>query len=210
MKLQLAMDMYDENLYWDVLEKTHDLIDLLELGNIGGRMGTKLICDTREKYPDLVIVWDQKATHFYPCMGACDDKPDFLSFTTDAEDNQIEKIVKLCREKGVGIIGDMYVGHNGPEDVQKVLKYGCDQISFHPNADSTKYPMGDVMILDYAKAIIGDRKIDISAYGGMTRKNVRPVLERKPDIIVIGQDIWNVPDPRQACIEWRELMKEYE
>ena len=208
MKLQLAMDMYDENLYWDVLEKTHDLIDILEIGNIGGRMGSKLICDTRAKYPDLCILWDAKATHFYPCMGVVADKPDYLSFTTDAEEVQVKKIVKLCKEKGVKTIGDLYVGHNGPEDILKVVEYGCDQISFHPNADSRHYPMGDVMILDMVLAMV-PKEIEVSTYGGFTKENVLPILERKPDIVVVGADIWNVSDPRKSCIEWKELLQKY-
>lgn len=209
MKLQIAMDMYDMDLYWKVLEQVHDVVDIVELGNIAGLGGSRLIGETREKYPDLCILWDAKATHYYPCMGVIDAKPAYLSMSSDADDFNYKMTIELAHAKGVKVIGDLLPGYDSPNQIHRLVDLGVDQISFHPNADPKKYPMGDVLLLDYVQAI-APKDMELAAYGGFTLENVHPVLERKPEIIVVGAAIWKAEDPRAEAIRWNELLRKYE
>ena len=65
MKLQIACDMTDVDLMWKVLDATHDLIDIIELGNIGQYEGARIIPMVRERYPECEIMWDQKQSMLY-------------------------------------------------------------------------------------------------------------------------------------------------
>ena len=56
---------------------------------------------------------------------------------------------------------------------------------------------------------VGD-KMEVSTYGGFTLENVRPVLECKPHILVVGAAIWKAEDPRAVTEAFLKLMKEYE
>lgn len=208
-KLQVAMDMTDLDLYWKVLEEVHDLADIIEIGLIAHRGGSVLIEQTREKYPDSVIVWDTKEAHFITNSTIIPLKPDYLSVASFADIENIEATVKMAHEYGVKVIGDFLPGHNGPDDVIRMCSLGVDQVSAHPNADSRKYPMGDTFVYDYVKALAPEG-MEISTYGGFTPENVLPLLERKPDIVVVGQSIWKDNDPRESTKRWKKLLAEYD
>lgn len=209
MKLQIAMDMYNMDMYWKVLEQVHDIVDIVELGNMAGLGGSRLIDETREKYPDLCILWDMKANHFYPCVGVLESKPAYISMASDADDENLKATIELAHSKGVKVIGDLLPGYNSPNQIHRLIDLGVDQITGHPNADPKKFPMGDVLLLDIIKAMT-PKHIEIASYGGFTLDNVHPVLERKPDIVVVGSAIYASKDPRAEAIKWKELLKEYE
>lgn len=211
MKLQLAMDMTDWDLYWDVLEQCHEYADFIEIGIMGTVGGARLISLTHEKYPDAVIVYDSKSDLAFRTVRTVPFGPDYYSVSASANDKNLDEIVDCCHKAGVKVIGDAVTirGCNGPEDMLRLLRRPIDQISLHPDADSRKYPVGDTFMLQIAKAL-APADMEISVYGGFTKENVAPVLELKPDIVVVGKDIWNADDPKASIIAWKELLAEYD
>lgn len=208
MKLQIAMDMTSVDLYWDVLDKIHDLVDIIEIGNIGMYEGARLIPLTREKYPENEILWDQKVQFLYTNIPAIDYGADYVSVDADAPDDSFKDHLEYCHKKGCKVVGDMITASAGSAQMFRLEKLGVDQISFHPNALHENYPMGDVMQMKIARVAV--QHTEICAYGGFTAKNIRPVLELKPEVVCVGAAIWNAEDPRKATQEILDIMKEYE
>lgn len=208
MKLQIAMDMTSVDQYWDVLEKVHDLVDIIEIGNIGMYEGARLIPMTREKYPENEILWDQKVQFLYTNIPAIDLGADYVSVDADASDEFFREHLEYGHKKGCKIVGDMITHTAGSAQMIRLEKLGVDQISFHPNAHEDRYPMGDILQMKVARTVV--EHTEICAYGGFTVENVRPLLELKPEVVCVGAAIWAAEDPRAVAEAFRALMKEYE
>ncbi len=208
MKLQIAMDMTSVDQYWDVLEKVHDLVDIIEIGNIGMYEGARLIPMTREKYPENEILWDQKVQFLYTNVPAIDLGADYVSVDADAPDAFFQEQLEYAHKKGCKVVGDMITESAGSVQMKRLEKLGVDQISFHPNAYEEHYPMGDVLQMKIARLMVNHT--EICAYGGFTLENIRPVLELKPEVVCIGAAIWKAEDPRAVTQAFRAIMKEYE
>lgn len=208
MKLQIACDMTDVNLMWKVLDATHDLIDIIELGNIGMYEGARLIPLVKEKYPECEIMWDQKQSMLYTDVPAFEFGADYVSVDSLSTMETFQAHFEMREKYGSKICCDMMGEFEGAAKAQWAEKIGCDQVSFHPNLDHNAYPVGDVKKLKYIVDAVD--KIEVSTYGGFTLENVRPVLECRPDVLVVGAAIWKAEDPRAVTIKFRELMKEYE
>lgn len=208
MKLQIAMDMTSVELYWDVLEKVHDLVDIIEIGNIGMYEGARLIKETREKYPDNEILWDQKVQFLYTNIPAIDYGADYVSVDADAPDEYFIEHLEYAHQKGCKVVGDMITATAGSNQMIRLEALGVDQISFHPNAHHDRYPVGDVMQMQIARIVVDHT--EICAYGGFTLDNVTPVLELKPEVVCVGSAIFNAEDPRAVTLAFKELMKKYE
>ena len=208
MNLQIACDMTDIDLMWKVLDATYDLIDIIELGNIGQYEGARIIPMVREKYPNCEIMWDQKQSMLYTDVPAFESGADYVSVDSRSTYETFQQHFAMREKYGSKIVCDMIGDFEGPTKAIYAEKIGCDQISFHPNLDHDAYPVGDVKRLKYIKDAVD--KIEVSTYGGFTLENVRPVLECKPDVLVVGAAIWKAEDPRAVTLKFRELMKEYE
>ena len=208
MKLQIACDMTDIDLMWKVLDATHDLIDIIELGNIGQYEGARLIPMCKERYPECEVMWDQKQVMLYTDVPAFELGADYVSIDARSTDAVIQQHFAMREKYGSKVVYDMIGDFEGPAHALHAEKIGCDQVSFHPNLDPEAYPVGDVKKLKYIMDAVDH--IEVSTYGGFTVENVRPVLECRPDVIVVGAAIFTAEDPRAVTLKFRELMKEYE
>jgi 3-keto-L-gulonate-6-phosphate decarboxylase len=208
MKLQIAMDMTSEDLFWDVIDKVHDLVEIVEIGNLGMYTGAQLIPTLKEKYPDNEIVWDQKVQFLYTNTPAIDLGADYVSVDADAPDSYFKAHLEYGHKHNCKIIGDMITSTAGSAQMIRLESLGVDQISFHPNAHHDRYPVGDVLQMKVARVVV--EHTEICAYGGFTVDNMVPVLELKPEIVCVGAAIWNAKDPRKATQDIRDLMKKYE
>jgi len=207
MKLQIAMDMTSPELFWDVLEKVHDVVDIVELGNIGMYCGALMIPEVKAKYPGKAICWDQKVSSLYTNRPAIDLGADYVSVSNDASDKSFIEHMEYARPMNCKIVADMVTMDAGSATFIRLEKLGVDQITFYPNAHRDRYPVGDVYTLEIAKKLV--EKTEISTYGGFTPANMIPVLELKPDVVVVGAYIWDAEDPRAAALEIRALMDKY-
>lgn len=208
MKLQIAMDMTDVKLYWEVLEKVADLIDIIEIGNIGMYEGARLIKETKERYPNHEILWDQKVQFLYTNIPAIDYGAHYVSVDADAPDDFIKDHIEYCHKKGCKVVGDMITLSAGSAQMIRLENLGVDQISFHPNAHHDRYPMGEVKQMEVAKIVV--EHTEICAYGGFTVENCDPILALTPEIICVGAAIWAAEDPRAVTLAFREKMAKYE
>lgn len=207
MKLQLAMDMTNEDLFWNVLSKTHDLIDIVELGNIGMYLGAQLIPKVRAKYPKLEILWDQNVKYLYANIPAINLGADYVTVDAAASDEDFELHLEYAHKLGCKVVGNLNAETAGSAQMIRLEELDVDQISFHPNAHQDLFPTGDVLQLQIAKLVLN--QAEISTYGGFTLGNVYPVLALKPDIVCVGAAIWNDDDPRRAAQSFRALIEKY-
>ena len=93
MKLQIACDMTDVDLMWKVLDATHDLIDIIELGNIGQYEGARIIPMVKERYPECEIMWARSRACFIPMSQPLNTEQIMFPLTQDQQMRLSESIL---------------------------------------------------------------------------------------------------------------------
>ena len=208
MLLQLALDCESAERAIEVCDQCHDVIDIIEAGQVANTEGAKFVKVLKERYPKKPVVWDMKINNFYTARPAIDFGADYVSFVQDSPVEEIIEGVKYAHEHNCKVIGDMVFTKCDAEKMLMLEELGCDQISLYPNYVQDHAPqLHDTVALQVAKLIL--KKAEISVYGGLNLSNMTPVCELKPDIIAVGQAIWNVKKPREAAIAIKEFMNKY-
>ena len=208
MLLQLALDCESGEKAIEVCDQCHDIVDIIEVGQVANTEGAKFIKVLKKKYPKNPIVWDMKVNNLYTCTPAIEYGAAYISLQVSSPVEEIVDGVKYAHEHNCKVIGDMVFTKCDSEGMLKLEELGCDQISLYPNYVQNHAPiLHDVLALQVAKMVL--KKAEISVYGGLNLKNMAPVCELKPDIIVVGQAIWNVDKPREAAIAIKEFMSKY-
>jgi 3-keto-L-gulonate-6-phosphate decarboxylase len=205
MKFQLAMDMANEDLFWSVLYKTHDLIDIVEIGNVGTYLGAQMIPRVRARYPKLEILWDQNVKFLDANIPPIDLGADYVTVDADATDEEFMLHLEYAHKLNCKVVASMNDDTAGSAQMIRLEKLGVDEIAFHPNVYHNQYPVGDVLQLKIAKLVTNRTKL--LAYGGFTLDNIFPVVELKPDVICVGGAIWHSADPRKVAQQFVEVLK---
>lgn len=206
MLLQIALDMETQEKAIGVLDQVHDLIDIIEAGLVANVEGSKIVKVFKDRY-NLPVIWDQKVTDIWDCYPAIDFGADFISLNSETPYDRFANAVKYAHEHNCQVIADFCWETCNAEKMLKFEELGADQISLYPNYDHSK-PAADTINLQVAKTVV--KRADISVYGSLSVDNMIPVLELKPDILVVGMAIWKAENPREAALAIRELMKKYE
>ena len=206
MTLQFALDNTDPERSWEVVDQIKDLIDRVELGHLGLHLGLDGIRMVKEKFPNLPLEWDQKCASVFSNNLAIDCKPDFVTINRMTEESA-RKVVEYGHSKGVKVIGDIGGGYGANGYIYiNYVNAGCDEISVMARiSQEDPFPLPTKV----AAAIRERYGIKFSVWGKLTRDNMIPVLELKPDNVVIGKAIYNAPNPREETMKIKELLAKY-
>lgn len=205
MKFQLAMDMTNEDLFWDVLYKTHDQIDIVEIGNIGMYLGAQLIPKVRAKYPKLEILWDQNAKYLYANIPAINLGADYVTVDADATDEEFELHLEYAHKLHCKVVANMNEVTASSAQLIRLEELGVDEIALHPNVYHNQCPVGDVLQLKIAKLVTS--RTQLLTYGGFTLENISPVVALKPDVVCVGGAIWHNKEPQKITQKFIEIIK---
>lgn len=208
MKFQLGMDMTNEELFWDVLYKTHDLIDIVEIGYIGGYLGAQLIPKVHERYPDLEILWDQNAMYLSGNIPPINMGANYVTVDSESSDDELTLQIEYAHKLNCKIVAKMNAETDGSAQMIRLERLGVDVIGFNPNIYHNRYPVGDVLQLKIAKLATNHTKL--MTYGGFTLDNIFPVVELKPDIVCVGGAIWHSAEPRRVTQRFIEILERSE
>ena len=206
MKLQIALDCTSAERAIEVMDQVKDVVDIIELGQVGVVQGAIFIKEMQKRYPDLEIILDLKVNHIYSYLPAIEYGVDYIS-VADMPEERLEETVEQAHKGGVKVVGDVGYSCCDAKSMYDYAKYGCDQLSFFP---FISHENSSLLPLKLANLVKEETNIEISVYGALTVNNLIPVLELTPDIVVVGAAIWNAENPRQAALEIRDLMNRYE
>ncbi|QQO08534.1 hypothetical protein [Breznakiella homolactica] len=205
MKLQLAFDNSSAEDFFRVMDQVKDVIDVFELGWLGNHLGAIFIKEAKAKYPNIPLVWDQKSATMFDCMPPVEYGADYVSIAFCSEP-VAKAAVDLAHPKGVKVVGDIVHSACDGQAILKFARVGCDEISLFPFMG---YDNPDVTPLKVANVMREQNGLPISVYGKLTVDNMKPVLELKPDIVVIGAAIVQAADPRTEAMKIKDLMAKY-
>lgn len=209
MKLQIAIDLATAEEAVAMVEKIHDVIDIVEVGTPmvvrEGMLGVKML---KEKYPDLTVLADTKIVDGgdLECADACIAGADIVTVLALADNETVKSVADTAHKYGRLAMADLICVEDIPRRAVELKELGIDLICVHTAVDVQKLgktPLGDLRELNSAVPA------EMTAVaGGVKISTIQSYVAEKPAVIIAGGALYNAPDIRQAVIDMKALMKE--
>ncbi|MGQ9514730.1 MAG: orotidine 5'-phosphate decarboxylase / HUMPS family protein [Thermoproteota archaeon] len=163
-------------------------VDWLEAGtplilSEGFRSITKL----RERFPDMVIVSDQKSMDGggLETEQAAKAGADVVVIMAAAHDATIKEAVKYARRHDVAIMADLLAVRDKVERAKQMEEFGVDYIIVHTGFDERHYNPNATPLSDLP-AILNAVKLPVQAVGGLTVEQAVETIKMGAKLIVLG------------------------
>lgn len=208
MKLQLSMDMVRTAAALDMVEKVHDVIDIVEVGTpMIVREGMAPVMAIREKYPQAVILADTKIVDGgeIEAADAFEAGADIVTVLGVAEDETIHGVVRAAKKFGGKIMVDLLCVPDIPERAAQLDGMGVDYICVHTAVDVQKTGRSPYHDLALLHPVLKRAKTALA--GGVSLASIPLFRELEPEIVVVGGALTRQPDIRKAVVEMQAALK---
>ncbi len=205
MKLQMAIDFQNTQEALEMVEKVHDIIDIVEIGTprivVEGLVPVHAI---KEKYPHVTVLADTKIVDGgdVECEDACDAGADIVTVLAVADDATVSAVVKAAHERGKKAMADLISVHDIKKRAGELIALGVDYVCVHTALDvqqQGRTPLGDLRELVCA---IPCEKSAVA--GGVSLKTIDEYKALNPAIVIVGGGITKADDVRAAVKSFNE------
>lgn len=208
MKLQLSIDLVRTPEAMDMVDRVHDIIDIVEVGTpMIMREGMYPVQEIRAKYPDVCLLADTKIVDGgnIEATDAFEAGADIVTVLGVSEDETIHGVVKAARKFGGKVMVDLICVANIPERAAQLDEMGVDYICVHTAVDvqqTGRSPYADLALL---KPVLQNAKTALA--GGVKISTIPLFRDMDPEIVVVGGALTKQPDIRKACEEMQAALK---
>lgn len=202
-KLQLALDVLTTEAAIELVGKTRDYIDIIEIGTpLIKHEGIDVIKVLREKFPDKKLLVDLKTMDAgeYETEFCFSEGADFVTVLGVADSSTVAGAVKSAKAHGGKVIVDLINVPDKLARAKEVASLGADCVAIHSGIDQQNIghsPFEDLALLE------GNIDIPIAVAGGINMSSIDSVLDHHPEIVVVGGAITGAEDPAKAASEIR-------
>jgi len=211
MKLQIAMDTLSGAEVLHLLERVHDVVDIVEIGTpLILREGLAPVRAVKERYPGLTVLADTKIVDGgrLECGDAVAAGADIVTVLAAADDATIQDVITAAHEKSRFVMVDLIGRADIAKRAEELLALDADFICVHTGVDAQKSgrtPLGDL------KTLVAAIPPECAAVaGGVSPASVRQYAVLHPGIIIAGGALTGAQDPRAAAAAMRTVLKEEE
>ena len=211
MKLQIAVDVNDEEKVLEIADEVHDIVDIFEVGTPAIiKYGVQLVKKIKERYPEMIILADTKImdggmgnnlpVHVVRKMGA-----DIVTVLAVSDNATVKEVIHEAHEQGKQVLVDLMCIQDISSRSRELMNLGADYICVHTGVDQQqggRTPLRDLMELvgaiDPSRAAVA---------GGVRMDTVDSYKALRPGIIVAGGGLYNAEDIRTAAKEMKEVIR---
>ena len=210
-RLQLAIDTLQPREIEVLLEKVHDLVDLVEVGTpLLLRDGVTAVRRIRAAYPDLPLLADMKIVdggRLEAAMGF-EAGANLVTALASAEDATIRSVVAVAQEVGGEVMADLIGVKDQAGRAAEVDALGVHHVCVHTPVDVQQAQARNAAHALEDLREVGQRlrRAHLAVAGGVGPGNVARILALGPDIVVVGSGITAAPDPRAAALAVRAAL----
>ena len=207
MKLQLALDFADRSEAIEIVQKTSNFIDIIEVGTpLIFREGLGMVSEMKNAFPNKAVLADLKIMDAgeYETQLAIDSGADIVTVLGVAADLTIKKAVEAAQSSGKEVMVDLIEVRDIKSRCVRLQELSVDIVCVHTAFDlqATKsISFKDLLCIKDVS------HIKTAVAGGITPQNIDLVLPLRPDIVVVGLGITNAPNVRRAAREIAEKLK---
>jgi 3-hexulose-6-phosphate synthase len=208
MKLQIAIDLQNSEEALVLVEKIHDIIDIVEVGTpLIMREGMVPVRLIKEKYPHVIVLADTKIVDGGDLESgdACAAGADIVTVLAISADETIDAVVKTAHKNGKKVLADLISVKDIPQRSREIEKLGVDYIGVHTPVDvqgSGRTPLNDLKEL---VATVPAEKAVVA--GGVKLATIPDYKALNPAVIIAGGSLTSVPDIRKAVEEMKAAIK---
>ena len=211
--LQLALDAVDLNEAKTILHEIKDYIDIVEIGTpFILRYGIKAIEEIKMIYPLLTLLADFKIADAgeYESHMAFNSGADIITVLAAAPDSTIKTVIKQAAIDKKSVMIDTVGINDIGKRVSEIDKMGVDYICAHTGLD--EQIIGVSTLENLIKVKNNTHRAKIAVAGGINLSTLDVILDKNPDIIIIGAGITSAADKKitvvkiKKCINMKRLL----
>lgn len=204
MKLQLALDMLHTKEAIEIIDKTYEYIDIIEIGTpLIKHEGVKVLETIRKIYQKKDILVDLKTmdvgeyeADFCFSLGA-----DIVTVLGVSDIETIKGSLKSSKKYNKKIMVDMINHQNKIEKILELNTLNVDLIGIHSGIDQQnigKEPLNELIeIQPYTN-------IPLCIAGGINLSNIDKIIKENPNTIIIGGQITSSENPSKMAKSIKE------
>ncbi|WP_342433258.1 3-hexulose-6-phosphate synthase [Neobacillus sp. FSL H8-0543] len=203
MYLQLALDRLTREECFQIVKETESSIDLIEIGTgVIKEYGLAIVRDMKERYSHKTIVADMKTCDAgkHETQQAFKSGADISTVMAFSNDQTIMDSLEVAKYYDKRIMIDL-LGVSDCKRIDRLIELGVDLFCLHHGKDLQKQK-----VLDYESFATSDfiEGIQVSVAGGITIENLSKILEKNPDIIIVGSSITMASDRGKVARYFKE------
>ncbi|SFF83286.1 3-hexulose-6-phosphate synthase [Halobacillus alkaliphilus] len=209
MNLQIALDRLTEEECMDLIQKTYESTDWIEVGTgVIKEYGMNIIRRIRKENPEKVIVADMKTCDAgkHEAAQAFDAGADITTVMAFAADQTIQDMLHVASDRNKRIMVDL-LGITDQERLKQLAAMGVDLVSLHFGKDMQQ---SGEMSDDLFSLVKDLPSLEVAVAGGINLSSLPTILAHKPDTLIIGSGITKQPDPKETASLLKGEMDKYE
>lgn len=207
MKLQMAIDLADSSTVLDIVDKIHDVIDIVEIGTpMVIKEGMTAVKKVKEKYPDLTVLADTKIVDggSLECGDACKAGADIVTVLAVSDKETIKDVVETAHQYGRKAMADLISVEDIAGRAKELLELGIDYIAVHTGVDMQK--RGKTPLSDLRELVKAVPASVCAVAGGVKLETLEDYVNERPEIIIAGGALAGAADIRKAVLEMKQKM----
>lgn len=209
MKLQVALDLVDTRQALEIVNKIHDLVDIIEVGTpMIMREGMLPVSMIKAAFPQVAVLADSKIMDAGELEAgeAFKAGADIVTVLAVAADITLQSVVKAARKHGRQVMADLTCVEDPVSRAARLDELDIDYVCVHTGVDeqkSGKTPLDDLkrvmQVLHHSKAAVA---------GGIHLGSMPAVKAVGPEIVVVGGAVSQASDLRQAVMALKQAMQQ--
>ena len=205
--LQLALDIIDLNEAKTLLHEIKDYIDIVEIGTpFILRYGIKAIKEIKKIYPLLTLLADFKIADAgeYESHMAFNSGADIVTVLATAPDSTIKTVIRQAVIDKKSVMVDTVGINDIGKRVSEIDKMGADYVCAHTGLDEQIIGVSTLKNLIKVKNNTNHAKIAVA--GGINLSNLDVILDKNPDIVIIGSGITSAADRKSTAKKIKKII----
>lgn len=206
MKLQIAFDLIDLDKAIEIAYKIADQTDIIEIGTLLiYKHGAKAIETFRTHFPQKTLLADVKvidrgkeASTLILNAGA-----DWITVMAGTSKDVIHSVCTTAHNLNKKVMLDLLDSTSPGQSALDAKSLGVDALLFHQTFDEEQ-PM---LFLDRWDMVKGNTQLPIFVSAKITRDSIQPLLDVKPDGLIIGKAITSADNPEEEAKYFYEICK---
>ncbi len=209
-KLQVALDDIALEEACKLLEKVHNIVNIVEIGTpFMMEYGMEAVRRIKKDFPSVEVLCDGKIMDAggYEARIAYAAGADYVTVLAVTDDLTIADVVKAAREEGKKVMVDMICVNDLKARIAKLEELGVDVIAVHTGVD--QQAAGRTPLDDLKEMRSCVKHTALAVAGGINSQTIDEYMKYQPEIIIVGGGIAHARDPVAATEELiRHIKKE--
>lgn len=205
--LQLALDITTIDEAKAFVQELKDYVDMIEIGTpFILKYGIRPVEEIKRLYPLLPLLADFKIADAgeYESHMAFHAGADIVTVLAAAPDSTIQSVIKQALIDKKSVMVDTVGIHDIAARVAKIDAMGVSYICAHTGLDEQIKGVSTLENLVQVKNNTKHAKVAVA--GGIKLSNLESILEKEPDIIIIGAGITSAEDRKSTAARIRKII----